>query len=228
MPAGGRGYTRVPSLVSIWSSAPFLLNNTLGASEPFDANPSIEARLETFDKSITQLLWPEQRDKDSLLGDRIPGVIDRIPEGAPVYLKVGSSYLPDFLEHGARLGQAVFPWLFGAGGVQIGPIPTGTPIGLLANVNPLSDDPDPSKRLAYETRLAELVARVVMNVNLLAPKSALADDVRRDLIDPLLAVSKCPDLVVNRGHYFGTKQFPEEPALGEEDKRALVEFLKTF
>ena len=28
MPAGGRGYTRVPSLISLWSTAPFLLNNT--------------------------------------------------------------------------------------------------------------------------------------------------------------------------------------------------------
>ena len=33
MPAGGRGYTRVPSLISLWSTAPFLLNNSVG---PFD------------------------------------------------------------------------------------------------------------------------------------------------------------------------------------------------
>jgi hypothetical protein len=31
MPAGGLGYTRVPSLVSIWSTAPFLINNQLGS-----------------------------------------------------------------------------------------------------------------------------------------------------------------------------------------------------
>ena len=36
MPAGGRGYTRVPSLISLWSTAPFLLNNTVG---PFDTDP---------------------------------------------------------------------------------------------------------------------------------------------------------------------------------------------
>ena len=36
MPAGGRGYTRVPSLISLWSTAPFLLNNTVG---PFDTEP---------------------------------------------------------------------------------------------------------------------------------------------------------------------------------------------
>jgi hypothetical protein len=58
---------------------------------------------------------------------------------------------------------------------------------------------------------------------------------------PLLALSKCPDFVVNRGHYFGTAQFNEtvgltederafgpEPPLSDPDKRALIEFLKTF
>ena len=44
----------------------------------------------------------------------------------------------------------------------------------------------------------------------------------------LLALSKCPDFVVNRGHYFGTGVVPGEPALCDDDKRALIEFLKTF
>ena len=44
----------------------------------------------------------------------------------------------------------------------------------------------------------------------------------------LLAMSKCPDFVVDRGHYFGTNAFTEEPGLSDEDKRALIEFLKTF
>ena len=30
MPAGGRGYTRPASLISLWSTAPFLLNNSVG------------------------------------------------------------------------------------------------------------------------------------------------------------------------------------------------------
>jgi len=34
--------------------------------------------------------------------------------------------------------------------------------------------------------------------------------------------------VVNRGHYFGTSQLQEEPGLSDDDKRALIEFLKTF
>jgi hypothetical protein len=34
--------------------------------------------------------------------------------------------------------------------------------------------------------------------------------------------------VINRGHYFGTDQFKEEPALSDADKEALIAFLKTF
>jgi hypothetical protein len=42
-----------------------------------------------------------------------------------------------------------------------------------------------------------------------------------------MKLSKCPDYVVNRGHYFGTG-YDNEPALSDTDKRALIEFLKHF
>jgi hypothetical protein len=63
------------------------------------------------------------------------------------------------------------------------------------------------------------------------PKGATDDQARKvfaDLVDPLFDLSKCPDYVVNRGHYFGTSYFKEEPGLGDDDKRALIEFVKTF
>jgi hypothetical protein len=57
----------------------------------------------------------------------------------------------------------------------------------------------------------------------------------------MIKLSKCPDFVVNRGHYFGTAQFNQqeglskdeqsfgrEPELSDADKRALIAFLKTF
>jgi hypothetical protein len=44
----------------------------------------------------------------------------------------------------------------------------------------------------------------------------------------MLALSKCPDFVVNRGHYFGTASYPGETALTDDDKRALIEYLKTL
>jgi hypothetical protein len=43
----------------------------------------------------------------------------------------------------------------------------------------------------------------------------------KELLPDLLAVSKCPDFVTDRGHYFGTK-------LPDADKRALIEFVKFF
>jgi hypothetical protein len=44
---------------------------------------------------------------------------------------------------------------------------------------------------------------------------------RDEVAQALLNVSKCPDLITDRGHYFGTD-------LPDEDKRALIEFVKTF
>src|SRR5438067_8620009 len=89
MPAGGRGYTRVPSLVSVWSTAPFLLNNSVGR---FNPSPSVEARMASFEDSITKMLWPENREKDAVLGDKIPGVIDR--NNVTSWLRVQTGYLP--------------------------------------------------------------------------------------------------------------------------------------
>ena len=70
LPAGGRGYTRVPSLISLWSTAPFLLNNSVGK---FNWEPSVESRMDSFNDSIEKMLWPEKRDKDPILGDKVPG-----------------------------------------------------------------------------------------------------------------------------------------------------------
>ena len=58
MPGGGRGYTRSPSLISLWSTAPFLLNNSVGN---FTGDPSVAGRMESFDDSIEKMLWPEKR-----------------------------------------------------------------------------------------------------------------------------------------------------------------------
>src|SRR5258708_36802993 len=59
LPAGGRGYTRPPSLISLWSTAPFLLNNSLGK---FNSSPSVEQRLGSFQDSIENLRSREKRD----------------------------------------------------------------------------------------------------------------------------------------------------------------------
>src|SRR5262249_24523403 len=63
MPGGGLGYTRVPSLVSVWSTAPFLLNNRLGP-RPFSDDVSVDGRMKVFEGAIEQLLWPETRERE--------------------------------------------------------------------------------------------------------------------------------------------------------------------
>ena len=165
------------------------------------------------------MLWPEKREKDSLLGDKIPGKIDRTTE--PTYLRVSSGYLPAFIQKLAA--DRLLPKFGDAAGISIGPIPAGTPIGLLANVNMLGEDTDPLKQLEYQAKVAAVITRVAGDLVKL-PKNATDAQAReafKNLVEPLLAVSKCPDLIVNRGHPFGT-------TLADADKRALVEFLKTF
>ena len=46
------GYYRTPSLVSLWSSAPFLHNNVLGK---FTGDPSVAGRMEAFNDAVEKL-----------------------------------------------------------------------------------------------------------------------------------------------------------------------------
>jgi hypothetical protein len=232
MPAGGRGYTRPPSLVSLWSTAPFLLNNTVG---PFDPDPSVDARMKSFQASIEQMLWPEKRQKDSKLGGAIPGFMDRTT--ATSFVRVAGGYLPDALHKTLATGQRFAPWLFGEGGIELGPIPAGTPVALLASLNPLSEDSDPIKKADHAARLLNLVVTLKTDLMRLGKDASdqQAEQVFANSVDQLLSLSKCPDLIVNRGHYFGT-DFREpgeaadarQPGVGDADKRALIEFLKTL
>jgi hypothetical protein len=218
MPAGGRGYIRPASLVSVWSTAPFLLNNTLG---DFYWSGSVADRMKSFDSGIEQLLWPEKRKGDrkylTASGKLVPGIVD--VTSATSYLRVPKGYLPDFLQPLVEPLSDLDPHVFGAGGIEIGPIPQGTPINLLSNID-------------LEQRGKTLKALLKAKVDLKSlPRDASDEQARAvfgNLVDPLLDVSKCPDFVVNRGHYFGTDYFSEEPGLSDEDKWALIAFLKTL
>jgi len=225
MPAGGRGYTRPASLVSLWSTAPFFLNNSLGK---FDPSPSVEARMGSFEDAIQKLLWPERREKDPVLGDKVPGVIDRTTDTS--YLRVPTGYLPDFLQSLVGFGQRIFPSLFGEGGLEIGPIPKGTPVNLLSNLDLLGEDLDAAGQKDQRKKVFDLLWKMQHDLHRL-PRNATDEQARQqfaNLVEPMLALSKCPDFVVNRGHYFGTSYFNEEPPLSDDDKWALIEFMKTF
>jgi len=245
MPAGGRGYTRPASLVSLWSTAPFLLNNTVGK---FEASPSVEARMKSFEDSIEKMLWPEKRERDIdqpggvgvgrqdfqvRLEDKdlkLPGVIDRTTTSS--YLRVAVGYFPDGLRHWYEPLMRWFPWIFGDAGVEVGPIPVGTPVNLLANLSLISESGDTTDKFGQAQKVLDLVLKIKHDLKAL-PKGASDEEARKvfvNLRERLLELSKCPDYVVNRGHYFGTSylQDKDEPGLSDDDKRALIEFLKTF
>jgi hypothetical protein len=221
-PAGGRGYTRPASLISLWSTAPYLLNNTVGS---FQWTGSVEGRMASFQDGITQMLWPERRSGDrsfmTVSGKEHPGIIDVTTESS--YLRVSAGFLPPFLNRLSGIIDQFLPNVFGMGGdIQLGPIPAGTPINLLSNIN-----------LEEKRRVLKLALQIKKDLKRL-PRDAndeQAREVFRNLVGPLLEVNKCPDFVVNRGHYFGTDFLPEqegEPGLSDEDKLALIELLKTF
>jgi len=115
--------------------------------------------------------------------------------------------------------------------IKIGPIPKGTPVGLLTNLNPFSESPDPVERLKHDAKLLKVVFKINADLKKLesGPTDEKAEKVLANIVDPLLELSKCPDLIVNRGHYFGTGKFTgAEPGLSDADKRALIAFLKRF
>ena len=225
LPGGGRGYTRPASLISVWSTAPFLLNNSVGT---FNPSPSVEARMASFQDAIEKMLWPEKRDKDSVLGDKVPGLIDRTT--AKSYLRIAKGYVPDNLKGALSLTQKLFPKLFGDGGIEIGPIPAGTPVSLIANLNPLADDSDLAGKVDHDAKLLDLVNKIKHDLGALPKDASDAEGMKilANLVEPMMNLSKCPDYVVNRGHYFGTSKFDQEPGLTDDEKRALIEFIKTF
>ena len=242
MPAGGRGYTRPASLVSLWSTAPFLLNNTVGHFEP---DPSVDDRMRSFNDSITQMLWPEKRAKDGdqkaafpdgvfLLNGPGPSLIDRTTQRT--YLNVSAGYLPAPLSGGTELAHRLLPKIFSAEGIQIGPIPAGTPVNLLANLNLMSDSTNRLTRLKNNVEVAFFLWHLKHDLAKL-PDKPTDDQVRQAFAkdEPkLIYFNKCPDFVVNKGHYFGTNMlvgtddFPGEPGLSDGEKMDLIEFLKTL
>ena len=219
LPGGGRGFTRPASLVSAWSTAPFLQNNTVG---PFDPSPSVEARMRVFQASIEQMLWPERRRKDPMFANENgPGVgwIDRTTEDSEIWVPPG--YIPEGLRGLSGLAERLFPGLVKNGEVRIGPIKKGTPVNLIANVDLGADMPH-DQRLAQQKKLLKLFQDAVDDMK--AGRNIFEN---QDITKQMLELSKCPDFVVNKGHYFGTS-LGDEPGLSDADKLALVGFVKTF
>ena len=196
MEGGGPGYYRTASLISVWSSAPLLHNNLLGK---YTGDPSVAGRMEAFDDAITKLLWPEKRlDKDSILRTT-----------RECSLQIQAAALPE------PLRTLLKPFLDPNGYFRIGMIPEGTPINLLANINP---DTDPKELVALCLKIKKTLVEIKLKN--LDPADAV-EVLKNEVAPELFRVSKCPDLIEDRGHYFGT-------GLPDADKLALIEYLKTI
>lgn len=109
VPGSGRGFLRPASLISVWSSAPLLQNNTLGK---FDDRGTVEGRMLSFNDSIHKLLNPDERTNPNApqvsgkdvkavfyttnLGFKLPGTIDVTDR--PSYIKIPKAYVPSYLQ----------------------------------------------------------------------------------------------------------------------------------
>jgi hypothetical protein len=230
MPAGGRGYTRPASLISLWSTAPFLQNNSVGHFEP---SGSVKDRMSSFDDAIHQMLWPETRQSNppgamfvTKSGKMAPGWIDTTTDRSR--LNVPRGYLPPGLVAIGTPFRGLLEWLFpntfNKEGLSIGPIPKGTPINLLSNLNVGPEGFDATKPVI--NKMIKAFKSLPPN-----PTDEQVNQTFKPLVSDMLGVSKCTDFVVNRGHYFGTDFLPGsegEPGLTDDQKKALIAFLKTF
>jgi len=180
IPGGGPGYYRPPSLISLWTSAPFLHNNAIGPREP--ADPSVKGRMNAFNESIERLLLIRPREN----------IVWRTT--ATSYINIPQTYAPPILEKiilDPRLKD-------GQGNYRIGPIPEKMPVNLLSNVD-LENGGD--LKLG---KLGLSITAALVDIGLHHLKGDAATARLRAVVPDLMAVNKCPDFVEDRGHLFGT------------------------
>jgi hypothetical protein len=173
------GYYRTPSLINVWATAPFFLNNSLGV---FTGDPSVKGRMTAYDDAAEKLLWPEKRlGKKSI---RVTGT-DSILNIRDIQIRV----------------------------------PAGTPIDLLANINVFKTTMTP-EMIVELNRLLGTPDRLVRLVHALENNGQYDSDLRA-MVPDLLKLSQSPDMIEDHGHTFGTN-------LPDDQKRALIEYMKTF
>lgn len=270
---GGPGFYRVPTLISIWTSAPLLHNNSLGL---FNNDPSVDGRLLAFDDAIRKLLWPEKRLESSSYNEATPerlrkdhGLIWRTPVETRLTLpaRIAPAIVSSRFAFLMRL-RDWFPWLADfrclwlpaglivlsyvvllrsprgwfrglagylplmlalvigfviyflngrLGDVRIGPIPKGTPVNLLASINPEADPADLKQAINITAMaLSEAESKHLCEADRLSL-------LREKVAPALMKVSRCPDFVMDQGHYYEWFK-----TMTDADKDALIALLKTF
>jgi len=104
------------------------------------------------------------------------------------------------------------------GFIHIGPIPQGTPINLIANTNLQLGG---LRKTNEQVTLLIRALKALKQVNDEGLKDDAATQRLLTLVPDFYALNSCPDFIEDEGHYFGT-------VLTDADKRALIEFMKTF
>lgn len=103
------------------------------------------------------------------------------------------------------------------GGIKLGPVPTGTPVNLIMNLNPEAPTGDLLRAVFGMTR-----GFLRINKDQLSQKDGSAwKAFEAEAAAPLMRVSKCPDFVLDRGHWFAQ-------SLSDEEKKQLKAFLATL
>jgi hypothetical protein len=158
----------------------------------FNGDPSVEGRLTAFNDAVEKLLWPDKR----------PGKASIWRTQNECGLHLRKEYLPK------ELSKLADP----DGYINLDPIPIGTPINLIANLQP-----KPLEAVELGIKIKHTL--LAIHTDKLTGEAATVE--WRKIIPELLAANNCPDFIEDQGHYFGTD-------LPDEDKRALIEFLKTL
>jgi hypothetical protein len=260
---GGRGYYRTPSLISMWATAPYFHNNSLGKYNP---RVDVASRLEAFEDGCTKLLWPEKREmcikRTSAASSLVTDLEAKLPRVAASKLarliasrlevnlpKTAAQQIGDGLE--PVLEESLRAWLLALREQKAASLQDAVSQVVSQQVEQLTLalELSPTLRELVLKETKEIVREQIQvmekgmsldvltvpkgtPVNLYANLSAsslpyallinltYAND-KAKLAKALLEISECPDLVEDKGHLFGCDA-------ADDDKRALIEFLKTL
>jgi hypothetical protein len=128
-------------------------------SSPIDS-PAVDARRKSFDNAIHQILWPETRRPTNIKyqtasGKRLAGLIGTTGETS--YLRIPKGFLPDFVQPFLE----PLPWsnVFTEDGLQLGSIPKGKPVGLIASLD-LDQREDPFENAKHKLDVINLLFKL--------------------------------------------------------------------
>lgn len=260
---GGRGYYRTATLISMWATAPYFHNNSLGT---YNGRTDVEGRLEAFDDACQKLLWPETRKmhikRTSAASSLLTDLETKLPRLAASKLaqlitlrlekslpKTVAQALGDKLE--PVLDQGLRKWLVAIREQQTSDVRDAVLRVVAEQLDQLTAQLElpPSLRDSVRKEAEKIIGEEIaamekgMSLDVLTlpagtpvnlytnlganslPYVAIlhltyAND-KTKLAKALLDLSECPDLVEDKGHEFGSEA-------SDEDKQALIEFLKTL